>query len=274
MPISAIADCSESHWVEVREIIADSIAPYGFKADLVSSANEAGIIQKQIVQNLYQNEIVVCDVSCKNPNVMFELGIRLTFDRPTVVIKDDKTDYSFDTSPIEHLVYPRDLRFSKIVKFQKFLGDKVRATHKMGADPKYSTFLKHFGEFVVPRLETKEVSQNEFILKQLQELRDAMIALSNQNSIPQTRRIASPDADALQDIAYDALTFAKKNGQPFTIDDFFSFLRRRFPDTPIRASKIHAAMEMATSRMRAEAPSENPDDPFSAAGPDTVKVTF
>jgi hypothetical protein len=35
--------------------------------------------------------------------------MRLAFDRPTIIVKDDLTTYSFDTSPIEHLEYPRDL---------------------------------------------------------------------------------------------------------------------------------------------------------------------
>jgi hypothetical protein len=34
----------------------------------------------------------LCDVSGKNANVMFELGLRLAFDNPTIIIKDDKTE--------------------------------------------------------------------------------------------------------------------------------------------------------------------------------------
>ncbi len=55
--------------------------------------------------------IVVCDISARNANVMFELGMRLAFDKPTVIIKDERTPYSFDISSIEHLDYPSDLRY-------------------------------------------------------------------------------------------------------------------------------------------------------------------
>jgi hypothetical protein len=114
----------------------------------------------------------VCDVSGKNPNVMFELGVRLAFDKPTIIVKDDKTSYSFDTSPIEHLVYPRDLRFSQIVEFKEKLTEKVRATfEKSTNDPKYTTFLKHFGEFKVAKLDQKEISGQEFILEELKNIR-------------------------------------------------------------------------------------------------------
>lgn len=179
MPISAIGDCSESHWSEILTIIADSVLPAGFEATLVSGADEVTIIQKTIIQNLYDNPIVIVDVSERNPNVMFELGIRLAFDKPTVIIKDDKTPYVFDTGVIEHIEYPRDLRFSKIVEFKRRLAEKVLATYqKQIADPKYSTFLRHFGTFKISHLENTEVSSQEFILKKLDDLEGRLIGIS------------------------------------------------------------------------------------------------
>jgi len=103
MPISAIDGCAEAHWADVLEILSEAIEDAGFEPNIVSNAEEVGIIHKRIIQNLYDNPIVVCDVSGKNPNVMFEFGLRLAFDKPTIIVKDDKTAYSFDTSAIEHL---------------------------------------------------------------------------------------------------------------------------------------------------------------------------
>ena len=108
MPISASGDCNESHWAEVFAIISEALKPVGFHANMVSGADEVTVIQKTIVQNLYDNPILVCDVSERNPNVMFELGMRLAFDKPTIIIKDDRTSFSFDTGVIEHVEYPRD----------------------------------------------------------------------------------------------------------------------------------------------------------------------
>ena len=130
MPISAIDNCSAEHWTEVLTIVKEVIKDAEFEPNLVSDADDSGIIQKRIIQNLYKNEIVVCDVSAKNPNVMFELGMRLAFDKPTIIIKDDKTDYSFDTSVIEHVAYPRDLRFTKILKFKETLKSKIISTYE------------------------------------------------------------------------------------------------------------------------------------------------
>ncbi len=188
MPISSIDGCDESHWAEVLEIIIESIENAGFEGSLVSNADEVGIIQKRIIQNLYENPIVVCDVSGKNPNVMFELGMRLAFDKPTIIIKDDKTSYSFDTSPIEHIEYPRDLRFSKVVEFKDKLTEKISKTHeKASTDANYTTFLKHFGEFKVAKIDKKEVSSQEVILEELRDLRFMMRRLDQNNFIKRSR---------------------------------------------------------------------------------------
>lgn len=172
MPISAIDGCNEAHWADVLEIINDAIDEADFEGELVSNADDVGIIHKRIIQNLYDNPMVVCDVSGKNPNVMFELGMRLAFDKPTLIIKDDKTTYSFDTSAIEHLEYPRDLRFTKVVEFKKKLAAKLKATYKKSTeDENYTTFLKHFGEFKVAKIDQKEVSGQEFIIEELKNMR-------------------------------------------------------------------------------------------------------
>jgi hypothetical protein len=94
MPISAIDGLSEAHWKDVLSIVSDAIEKAGFIPQLVSTADDIGIIQKRIIQNLYDNPIAVVDVSAKNPNVMFELGLRLAFDKPTIIVKDDQTSYS------------------------------------------------------------------------------------------------------------------------------------------------------------------------------------
>lgn len=170
MPISSIDNCSETHWKEVKGIITDAVENAGFEAKLVSEANDSGIIQKRIVQNLYKNDIVVCDVSCKNPNVMFELGMRLAFDKPTIIVMDNMTKYSFDTAPIEHLSYPRDLSYYQILDFKNILTEKIKGTYNSAKQPEYTTFLKNFGEFQVATIENKKGSLDEVVLSRLDEM--------------------------------------------------------------------------------------------------------
>lgn len=178
MPISPIDGCGAEHWLEVVAIIKEVASDAGFSTNLVSDADDIGIIQKRIIQNVYSNDIVICDVSGKNPNVMFELGMRLAFDKATVIVKDDKTDYSFDTGVIEHLGYPRDLRFHKILEFKENLKKKVKSTYEKSiSDPNYSTFLKNFGEYKIAHLQEKEITSENYILNSLEEMKHELRSL-------------------------------------------------------------------------------------------------
>lgn len=170
MPISDFDGCLASHWDDVFSVVKEALSVTEFSVELVSQSDEIGVIQKRIVQNIYDNEIVVCDVSGKNPNVMFELGMRLAFDKPAIIIKDDKTNYSFDTSSIEHLEYPRDLHYHSIQLFKSRLKEKVVATFEASKRPEYTTFLKHFGHFVVAEIEEKKVGKEDYILEAILEL--------------------------------------------------------------------------------------------------------
>lgn len=188
MPISPIDDCSADHWIQVKNILSEAIKDAGFRPLLVSEASDSGIIHKRIVQNIYKNEIVVCDVSGKNPNVMFELGMRLAFDKPTIIIIDDKTTYSFDTGQIEHLQYPRNLSYYLINDFKNKLKEKIIATIESAKNPDYTTFLKHFGEFEIAHVEKKTGTIDEVVLSQLNDLSAAVTRLerriSNRSDLP------------------------------------------------------------------------------------------
>ena len=196
MPISAMPGYSEEHWAEVAMIITEAVTAISelqFRVKMVSDADAVGVIQRRIVQNVYSSDIVICDVSAKNPNVMFELGMRLAFDKPTVIIKDDQTDYTFDTAPIEHLTYPRDLRFSKMIAFTSNLRAKLIATYKAARDnPTHSTFLKNFGDFQVPMLARGLTINEQELDKVAERLYERMKSRESHTETDAPRVIRSP----------------------------------------------------------------------------------
>jgi len=184
MPIASMDGYPESHWKDVKRIIESAIKEANFEARLVSDADDIGVIHKRIVQNLYDNPMIVCDISGRNPNVMFELGLRLAFDKPTIIIKDEVTPYSFDTSVIEHLSYPKDLRYHDIEVFKENLKDRIKKTYKAYEnDPEnYSTFLKNYGDFKAPLITEETVSVDRYVLDTLKDLQVSVSRLSNSMS--------------------------------------------------------------------------------------------
>jgi hypothetical protein len=194
MPIASMQGYTSEHWSEVKSIIIESmksIKEYEFKTEIVSNSDgEIDVIHKRIIQNLYNSDIVICDISGRNPNVLFELGMRLTFDKPTILIKDDVTDFIFDTGIIEHIQYPKDLRFNKVVNFKNELARRVKLTYeKSQTDPDFSTFLKNFGEFKVPSLDQTTVTDaNQLLLDEMQAIRSEMSLFKKEVAATKTER--------------------------------------------------------------------------------------
>ena len=59
MPISGTDGCTADHWAEVKAAITEaveSIRDPQFVVRLVSDADETGVIQKRIVQNVYSSD--------------------------------------------------------------------------------------------------------------------------------------------------------------------------------------------------------------------------
>ncbi|MGQ0691434.1 hypothetical protein ACT4WE_05910 [Acinetobacter baumannii] len=163
------------HWNSVKDIMERAIKKAGYTPLTVSDSKGSTTIHSSIFLNLYQNEIVVCDVSNRNANVMFELGMRIAFDKPVVIIKDDKTPFSFDTSHIKHLEYPSDLRFQVIEKFIDDLAEAIRNTVQTSKQPEYKSFLSHYAPIKVASLEVNEVSEKialESILNSINNLEE------------------------------------------------------------------------------------------------------
>lgn len=64
----------------------------------VKTANRQGsdLIQSTIINDLIEADLVIADLTEHNPNVMFELGMRMAEDKPVVLIKAQGTGPLFD----------------------------------------------------------------------------------------------------------------------------------------------------------------------------------
>ncbi len=193
MPISAIDGCSERHWLDVRTILREAAEDAGYRGELVSESTDTGMIHRRIVQNLYHCPIAICDVSAMNPNVMFELGLRIAFNKPVVVVKDNATKYSFDTSGIDHLGYPRDLRHYDILEFQNRLTERIEQTVAAGED---GTFMRVFGPFQVAVPETETVPVDQLRFDRIEEALDSIMREMKQRSARNSTSSGPPDPES------------------------------------------------------------------------------
>lgn len=68
------------------------------------------MIHAEIIKNLEQADLVLCDLSSLNANVFFELGIRTSLNRPVALVKDKVTErIPFDLNAINTHTYDESL---------------------------------------------------------------------------------------------------------------------------------------------------------------------
>lgn len=81
------------------EVLRSLITPAAkTSAFTVKTANRQGsdLIQSTIINDLIDADLVIADLTEHNPNVMFELGMRMAEDKPIVLIKAQGTGPLFD----------------------------------------------------------------------------------------------------------------------------------------------------------------------------------
>jgi hypothetical protein len=74
-------------------------------------ASGSDLIHAEIIRNLEECDLVLCDISTLNPNVFFELGIRTSLDRPVALVCDNfTTKIPFDAGSINTYTYESSLQ--------------------------------------------------------------------------------------------------------------------------------------------------------------------
>lgn len=129
MPISDTDGYSKGHWGHVYEnIIYPSCEMANYQAIRADEVKATNLIHLDILKNLIDAPIAICDLSSRNPNVLFELGIRQAFDKPVVLIQEVGTPKIFDIAPLRYLEYSKEMRYHDVLQIQKELKEAIEAT--------------------------------------------------------------------------------------------------------------------------------------------------
>jgi hypothetical protein len=129
MPISDVDGYPKGHFGHVYEnIIYPSCEMAGYRAIRADEVKATNLIHLDILKNLIDAPIAICDLSSRNPNVLFELGIRQAFDKPVVLIQEAGTPKIFDIAPLRYLEYSKEMKYHDVLQMQKELKDAIEAT--------------------------------------------------------------------------------------------------------------------------------------------------
>lgn len=129
MPISDPTGYEIGHFEKVYEdILKVAITDAGFSPIRADDVHQTNLIHLDILQKLIHSPMAVCDLSSRNPNVLFELGLRQAFDKPTVLIQEVGTLPIFDIAPMRITDYRKELKYREVIEDQKSIEKAIRAT--------------------------------------------------------------------------------------------------------------------------------------------------
>lgn len=132
MPIADMPEYEAGHFNRVYEhLIKPAILEAGFRPLRADDTAKTDYIVAGIIQQIIQSEIMICDISGRNANVMYELGMRHAYNKPVAIIKDDKTSRIFDIQGLRHTEYSSSLRIDSTKKDIIKIAQSIRET----ADP-------------------------------------------------------------------------------------------------------------------------------------------
>lgn len=97
MPFSTSQTHTEQEWTEIFEHFFKP-AWNSFNIDCHRTNVPRGSITEDIIERLFTASIVFADLTGLNPNVMYELGVRHTFKKPSVMVKARESQIPFDVN--------------------------------------------------------------------------------------------------------------------------------------------------------------------------------
>jgi hypothetical protein len=128
-PIADVDGYPEGHFKQVYEnIIKPACELCDLTAIRADDVKQTNLIHLDILQKLIDSPIAICDLSTRNPNVLFELGIRQAFDKPVVLIQEIGTSKIFDITPLRYLEYSKEMKYHDVLRSQKELHASIQAT--------------------------------------------------------------------------------------------------------------------------------------------------
>ncbi|MEZ3454017.1 MAG: hypothetical protein K1W17_06565, partial [Oscillospiraceae bacterium] len=134
MPFSDPEGYAPGHFHKIYEQI---IEPAIADADFVPVRVDENKISDQIIMKIFDGiincEMAICDLSSNNPNVLYELGLRHAYDKPVVLIHDDRTNRIFDIQGISIIQYRSSRLYDEVIDDRKKISESI----KVNADSKF-----------------------------------------------------------------------------------------------------------------------------------------
>lgn len=183
MPISDNNSYEKGHFNFVYEdIFKPAIESAGFKPYRVDENKSSSVIHLEIIKALLDAPMAICDLSSRNPNVLYELGIRQAFDKPVVLVGDNNPGEIFDIGNINTYKYDNALSYRSVIKDQNEISEMIKKTyynHNKGIDSNSLIKLLNINSAAQSIDREKDLNEKDLLTIMYNEI----ISLKNSNNL-------------------------------------------------------------------------------------------
>lgn len=173
MPISDQPKYPAGHFDKIYEqIIVPAVKEAEFEPIRADSNQICDSIMQKILKNLVECDMAICDLSSRNPNVMYELGIRQAYGKKVVLVQDDVTDKIFDVAGIKTVFYKRDRLYENVIKAKDDIANAIKETYANGSFSLMS--IANLENATVDNSKVDEAVFGRFMMKSIYSKLDAM----------------------------------------------------------------------------------------------------
>lgn len=131
MPISNPDGYEPGHFQRVYEdLFIPACDAAGYRAVRADEVRQTNLIHLDVLQKIIESPMALCDLSSRNPNVLFELGLRQAFDKPVVLVQEVGTPPIFDINPLRYASYRREMLYRQVIEDQREITDTIKETRQ------------------------------------------------------------------------------------------------------------------------------------------------
>lgn len=116
-----------------RHVICPVCSEAGFEPIRIDKLNRPDSITENIIEHLSLDDVVVADITGKNPNVFYEIGYRMALkNMPIILMREDGENIPFDISVIRSFEY----NLNDLDSVDELKGRLVKAMKQITVDKK------------------------------------------------------------------------------------------------------------------------------------------
>ncbi|WP_447409787.1 hypothetical protein [Clostridium perfringens] len=189
MPISDSEGYEKGHFKRVYDlIIKPGVKAAGFEPYRADDNDSSRLIHIDIIKKLIEAPMAICDLTTRNPNVLYELGIRQAFDKPVFIIQESGTERIFDINGISTLDYEKGFDYENVISAQNNIKEGVKSTFCSSQDNFNSliSLMKINAAMIPTKEDISDISDNsmfKLILNQISSLDKKITEAFNRDTL-------------------------------------------------------------------------------------------